>query len=262
MSNVREKLASMFTKIMAGTITREEGTMLINDVAKENYADTMKELAFLIDNPPSGVFPKTILHTIALTRNKAFNNLMISSLEHKNDGVSILAATELGKLRTDEAKHVLIEHLNSEIYHVRLASAAALLDGFKDGYDIIKKHIMTNLESFYRVTSAMALLANGKKGMEVLISILTSGVHGPVTTVAEVLKGSIKSVEDSDVPKIFDALMFAGDKKDTTTIIELLKLVAALRGRASTFDGYVRAFADYPSEPVRKEANNTIRQIM
>ena len=262
MSNVREKLSTMFTKIMAGTITREEGTMLINDVAKENYADTMKELAYLIDNPPSGVFPKTILHTIALTRNKAFNNLMISSLEHRNDGVSILAATELGKLRTDEAKHVLVDHLNSEIYHVRLASATALLDGFQDGFEIIKSHILNNHESFYRMTSVLALSAKGKKGMEALISLLTSGAHGPVSTVVEVLKGSTKNINDADIPKIVDALMLAGDKKDNMTIVELLKLVAALRGRAYSFEKYVSAFTDYPSEPVRKEAANTLKQII
>ncbi|MDP2690278.1 MAG: hypothetical protein Q8P48_09225, partial [Deltaproteobacteria bacterium] len=77
MSGEREKLANMFTKVMAGTVTREEGTMLINHLAKEDMASTVSELSYLMENPPPGVFPKTILHTIALSRNKAFHDIMI-----------------------------------------------------------------------------------------------------------------------------------------------------------------------------------------
>lgn len=260
MPTVREKLSNMFSKIMAGTITREEGTLLINDLAKENFAESIKDLAYLIDNPPSGVFPKTILHTIALSRNKAFNNLMIASLEHKNEGVTILAASELGRLRTEEAKHVLVDHLTSEVYHVRQASAEALTE-FPDGFEILKKHILTHKEPFYRGTSAQALLKAGKKGMEALLSILSSGNSGAIATVAAVIAKSAPSIEAADIPKIFDALMLAGDKKDTASIIELLKLVAVLKDKARGFDGYVRAFADHPYELIRKEAKNTLAQI-
>ncbi len=260
MSTVRERLANMFTKIMAGTITREEGTFLINDLAKKNLAECIKDLGYLIDNPPSGVSPKAILHTVALSRNKAFNNLMIASLEHKNEGVSILAASELGRLHTDEAKRVLVDHLSSEVYHVRQASAEALTE-FADGFEILKKHILAHKEPFYRGTSAQALLKAGKKGMEALLSILSSGNFGAIATVAAVIIKSAQSIEAADSPKIFDALKFAGDKKDTASIIELLRLVAALKDRAKGFEQYVRAFADHPYELIRKEAKSTLAQI-
>ncbi|MBI5886673.1 MAG: HEAT repeat domain-containing protein [Deltaproteobacteria bacterium] len=260
--SVREKLANMFCKIMVGTITREEGTMLINDLAKERYEETIKELFYLIDNPPSGVFPKTVLHTIALSRNKAFSRIMVTSLEHKNAEVSILAASELGRLRTAEAKDVLREHLNSESYHVRQASACALVEGFgSDGIEMLKKHILTHHEPFYRSTSSQALLKAGREGIDSLFAILNSGNPGAVSTAAASLGSAVPVLEKDDIPKIFEALMRAGDKKETPAIIELLKVVGLLRSKAIGFDGYVRAFTDYPIEIVRNEAKNALKLI-
>lgn len=261
MSSVKEKLTNMFSKVMAGTVTREEGTMLINHLVKEDQAATVKELVYLIDYPPPGVFPKTILHTIALSRNKAFFNIMISCLEHKNEDVSILAAQELAKLKTGDAKEVLTEHLDSEVYHVRKASAIALVQGFVEGVDIVKGHVLRHREPFYRLTSAQALIVAGRKGVDSLISILASGEVGPMMTAAEALISGCGALDQNDVTKVFDALMTAGDKKDSPLIIELLKVVAALKGKASGFEGFVMAFTDYPSEPVRKEAQNALKMI-
>lgn len=252
---------NMFSKVMAGTVTREEGTMLINHLAKEDLAETVKELSFLIDNPPPGVFPKTILHTIALSRNKSFYNIMVASLEHKNEDVSILAAQELGRLKTADAKHVLAEHLTSEVYHVRKASAIALAQGFPEGIEILKRQMLTHPEPFYRSTSADALLKAGKRGIDALIEVLSSGNAGAVSSAAEVLSKSSNEIEDSDIPKIFGALMLAGDKKDVSTIIELLKVSASLGARARGFEGFVMAFTDYNYEPIKNEARKALKRI-
>lgn len=251
----------MFSKVMAGTVTREEGTMLINHLVRENMAETVKELSYLIDNPPPGVFPKTILHTISLTRNKVFYNIMIASLEHKNEEVSILAAQELAKLKTADSKEVLVEHINSEVYHVRKASAMALAEGFTEGLHILKEHILTHPEPFYRKTSALALVKSGRKGIETLLSILGSGNAGAMVSTAEALATAADDLDTADIPKIFDALMTAGDRKDTTAVIELLKVAGSLKGRAKGFEGFVLAFTDYSFEPVRKEAENALEQI-
>ena len=113
MSSIKEKLTNMFQKVMAGTVTREEGTMLLNHLVKEDPAGTVAELALLIENPPAGVFPKTIIHTIALARNKAFYEIMHKSLAHKSEDVSVLAAQELARLRTSEAREALSAHLTA-----------------------------------------------------------------------------------------------------------------------------------------------------
>ncbi len=262
MSSIREKLNNMFTKVMAGTVTREEGTMLINHLAKEDQAGTIRELLYLIDNPPQGVFPKTVLHTIALARNKAFYGIMVETLEHKNEDVSILAAQELASLKSSDAKYVLMEHLNSEVYHVRKASALALVKGFDDGIEILKRHITAHPEHFYRLTSAQALLLSGRNGsLSSLIEILSSSNEGAVKTAAEALSGAGDMLPGEDIPKILGALMLAGDNKDSRLIIELLKVVAGLKGRARGFEGFILAFTDYPSDPVRAEAQHTLKEI-
>ncbi len=262
MSTPKEKLSNMFAKVMAGTVTREEGTMLLNHMAKEDLVGTITELSSLLENPPPNVFPKTILHTIALTKNKAFFNIIVASLTHKNEDVCILAAEELARQRTDDARHVLIEQLSSEAYHIRKASAAALAKGFgKDGTEILKKHILSHPEQFFRDTSAYGLVLSGSGGITALIELLNSGSSAAAATAASALTEAAAQIKDEHLPKIFGALLGAGDRKDSQTIIVLLKLIAALRHRAQSFEGYVLAFKDYPFEPVRHEAENTLRRI-
>lgn len=261
MSDIKEKLSNMFSKVMAGTVTREEGALLLNFLVKENQADTIKELTYLIETPPPGVFPKTILHTIALARNKVFYNIIVSSLESKNEDVSILAAQELGNLKTSDAKNVLVEHLNNESYHVRKYSALALCQGFIEGPELLKKEIISNPEPFFRSTYAQALARGGKKGIEALLGILSTGPEAARLTAAEVLNTATGELQDKDIPKVFDALMLAGDNKDTPLLIELLKLAGALKKKVKGFEGFVKAFEDYPEEPVREEAKAALRLI-
>ena len=259
--SIKEKLTNMFSKVMAGTVTREEGTMLINHLAKEDLEGTVSELASLVETPPPGVFQKTILHTVALARNKAFFGIMVSCLEHKNEEVSVLAAQELAKLKSADARDTLAEHLDSDVYHVRKASALAIVEGFSDGVEVVKSHMLRHSEPFYRLTSAQALVKSGKKGMESLLSLMSSGNHGAMMTAAEALISGSSDLEQGDVQMVFDALLTAGDRKDSHSIVELLKVVAALKSKASGFEGFVLAFTDYPSESVRREAQNALNMI-
>ncbi len=261
MSGEREKLTNMFTKVMAGTVTREEGTMLINHLAKEDMVSTVSELSYLMENPPPGVFARTILHTIALSRNKAFHNIMVTGLEHKNEDVSILAAQELAKLKSEDAMQVLVEHLGSDVYHVRKASATALVQGFREGVDIVASRLESSQEDFYRSTYAQALLNAGKKGLEALLKVMSSGNPGAAVSAARVVLGVVDRLAEDDIPKVFGALMAAGDNNDAESIVEILKIAAALKGRAKGFEGYVRAFSDYAASSVRAEAKIALEEM-
>ncbi len=262
MTLIREKLSSLFIKIMTGTVTREEGTMLINHLVREDPLETIEALASLIDDPPQNVFPKTIFHTMALTRNKVFFELMTKSLEHKNEDVAILAAEELAKLRNTESRNVLVEHLSSEAYHVRKASATALARGFgAEGIEILKNHILTHAETFYRITSALGLLAAGKKGTETIIDLLNSGNPNGVSAAAETIEQAAQKLGDDVIPMVIDALMSAGDKKDAASLSQLLKTIAAFKGRAKGYEQYLLAFSDYPQEQVRNAARKALAEV-
>ena len=261
MSGEREKLTNMFSKVMAGTVTREEGPMLINFLAKEDITSTVMELAYLIENPPPGVFAKTILHTIALSRNKAFNNIIVKGLEHKNEDVSILAAEELARLKTADARDVLVEHLGSDVYHVRKVSAAALGQGFSEGGEIVAKRLEEHKEDFYRSTYAQTLLGAGKKGMDALLRVMSTRSHGAVLSAARAVLSAAYKLTEEDIPKVFESLMVAGDKNDVEAIVEILKIVAHLKGRASAYDGYVRAFLDSGTSSVRTEAKAALAAL-
>ncbi len=252
----------MFSKVMAGTVTREEGSMLLNHLVKEDETGTLSELVFLVDNPPPDVHQKTILHTITLARNKAFFKIMASSLENENDEISVQAAYELARLKTDEAKDVLIEHLSAEACRIRKASASAFIQGFgAEGIEILTEYIRTNPEPLYRATSAQALLEAGRPGIEALLSILNSADPGSVQTVVEVIGSAGDELSDEDMRRIVDALLLAGDREDAPAITALLKVVASFGPRARSLEAYVMAFADHPSEVVRDAAQGTLEKI-
>lgn len=261
MSGEREKLTQMFSKVMAGTVTREEGTMLINHLAKEDLTSTVMELAYLIENPPPGVYAKTILHTIALARNKAFNNIIVKGLEHKNEDVSVLAAQELARLKTAEAKDVLVEHIGSDVYHVRKISAAALVQGFNDGVDIVARNFENYQEDFYRSTYAQTLLDAGRKGMDALIKVMSSPSSGAAAAAASAVLSAADRLTEQDIPKVFESLMVAGDNNDVEAIVEILKIVARFRGKARGFEGYVRVFLDSNIASVRTEAKSAMSAL-
>ncbi|MFQ5442304.1 MAG: HEAT repeat domain-containing protein [Thermodesulfobacteriota bacterium] len=257
-----EKLTNMFSKIMAGTVTREEGGILINHLVKENMVETKKALSYLIENPPRNVFQKTVLHTIALARNKAFLEIMAESLHSDNEDVSLMAASELARLRTEDAKNILLENLNHEIYHVRKSSAIALAEDFgEEGLEKLKDHILTHEEPFYRATSAQALLCAGKRGKEVLFSILSSDNPGAIHSATEVIAESAMELTAEYLPLAVDGLLRSADRRDIPSIVELLKVIALFEEGARKFEDYVAVFTDDPSESVRVEAQRTMKRI-
>ncbi len=257
-----ERLTNMFAKIMAGTVAREEGAILINHLVKENMTETKKALAYLIENPPRNVFQKTVLHTIALARNKAFLEIMADSLHSDNEDVSLMAASELARLRTGEAKKILLENLNNEVYHVRKSSAIALAEDFgEEGLEKLKNHILTHDEPFYRATSAQGLLYAGKRGKDMLFSILSADNPGAIHSAAEVITESALEVTVDCLPMAVDALLSAADRRDIPSIVELLKVIALFKEGAQKFEGYVAVFTDDPSESVRVEAQKTMKYI-
>lgn len=258
MNGIREKLSNMFSKVMAGTVTREEGTILLNSLAREDKAGTVRELSALIDRPPSGVFPKTILHTISLARNKAFYNMIVACLDHKDEGVAILAAHELAMQRTSDAREVLTEHLASDMYHVRKASATALVEGFgREGVEILGREFARHPEPFYRTTYAEAMARAGRPGVEALVDTLRAG-GGAAVTAAETLLATGAELAGEDAPKVIEALTSAGDRRETRLTALLLGLVASLGERARAYEGFVRVFLDHPSDDVRRSARDAL----
>lgn len=256
------RLTSMFSKIIAGTVTREEGAILINHLVKENREGTLNALAYLIENPPRNVFQKTVLHTIALARNRALFQIMAQSIHSRNEDVSLMAASELARLRTESARHALLENLDHETFHVRRNAAIALARDYGDeGVEILKRHILNHEEPFYRATSAQGLAAAGERGIGALFSILSAGEPGPVLSAAEALSSLEGGLEETYLPTAVEALMRAGDRREIPLVIELLKVVALFGARAMRYEAFIEAFAGDPSEAVRLEAQKTLHRI-
>ncbi len=262
MSSIKEQLVNMFSKVMGGTVTREEGAMLLNDMAKGMEAEVLKELTFLVENPPPDVHQKTILHTIVLAHNEAFLSIMISSLSNESDEVSTFAAEELARLKGDKAKEVLIEHLGVDDYNVRKVAAAAFARNFgAEGIELLRSYIIDNPESLYRLTSAEALLAAGRPGIDALLSVLECPDSDPVQTVAEVIEKGGVELDGNSMRSVIEGLLLAGDREDESSIAALLKAVASMGSRASSLRVYVMAFSDYSSEAVRNAARSALEKI-
>jgi len=257
-----DKLTVMFSKIIAGTLSREEGAMLINHLAKEDRNNAIVSLTYLIENPPHNVFQTTMLHTIALAKNKAFFNLIAQSINSRDEDVSSLAAQELARLRTEGAKNTLIKNLNNDTYHVRKSAAVALAEDYgEEGMEILKNHILTHEEPFYRATSAQGLIAGGDSGITMLFSILHAETPGPVFSAAEAITSIEDEIKEDHLPVAMEALMEAGDRRDMRLVVELLKVAALFKKKALKYEPIIQAFADDPSESIRLETKKTLSRI-
>jgi len=263
MNSFVDKLTAMFSKIIAGTVSREEGAILINHLVKENRHDTISSLSYLIENPPRNVFQKTMLHTIALARNKALFDIIADSVASQNEDVSAMAASELARLGTEGAKRTLIKNLDNDTYHVRRSAAVALAEDYGDeGLKILKDHILSHDEPFYRATSAQGLAATGDKGIAALFDILRTDIPGPVFSAAEAIAGIAgEEINEGHIQTAMEALMQAGDRKDMPLVVELLKVVALFKQNALKYEAFITAFADDTSESIRLEAQKTLHAI-
>lgn len=257
-----DRLTAMFSKIIAGTVSREEGAILINHLVRESSLETIGALTYLIENPPRNVFQKTVLHTIALARNKALFKIMADSINSKDEDVSFLAASELARLRTEGAKETLIENLDNNIYHVRKSAAVALAEDYgDDGIGILKDHLLSHEEPFYRATSAQGLASTGDKGINALFEILRTKKPGPIFSAVEALTGYDGEISEDLIPVAVDALMQAGDNRDIPLVVEILKLLALFKRKALRYEAFITAFADDNSESIRLEAQKTLHAI-
>lgn len=262
MNTVRTTLINIFTKIMAKTVSREEGAMVLNHMAKQNKAVVLNELNFMIQNPPPNIFPITVLHTITLTRNRVFDNILIGGLEHGNEDISIFSARELAQMKTSDAKKTLAEHLDSNIYHVRKAAANALIESFaEEGIELLKSHILSGRGEFYRITSAEALLKAKRQGIDALLNLLCSGDSAAAATVADILRHAKDDIKEEDMNKLLQALKTAAEQKNAPTIIMLLTLIESLGEKAKSLEKYVQALIQYPFQPVRDSAEKAFKSV-
>lgn len=252
----------MFVKMNAGNVTMEEGAMLINSLAKKEGQEVVKVFMGLIHKTPQGLMPQRVFTTLAMTKNRLFFDVLTSTLEHKDEEVSLYACEEIAKYFKNEIKYVLTDHLNSDVYNVRKVTANTIVKIYgEEGIQMLKNHIITRDEHYHRLTSAEAVIKLGRKGIDVLVELLNSETPGAVMTAAEALTVVVPQLTDDDLNKTVNALLLAGDTKNIQGIISLLKMIAAFGAKASKFDGYVQAYMDYPDEAVSLEAKTTIKAI-
>jgi len=262
MADVKEQLINMFIKMNAGNVTMEEGAMLINSLAKKDGQEVVKVFMGLIHKTPQGLMPQRVFTTLAMTKNRLFFDVLTSTLEHKNEEVSLYACEEIAKYFKNEIKYVLVDHLNSDVYNVRKVTASTITKIYgDDGIQMLKNHIVTRDEHYHRLTSAEAVIKVGRKGIDVMVELLNSDVPGAVMTSAEALTVVVPQLTDDDLNKTVYALLQAGDTKNIQGIVSLLKMIAAFGSKASKFDGYVQAYVDYPDDAVTNEAQVTLKAI-
>ena len=262
MVTIKEQLFTVFTKITGGTVSMEEGSMLLNDLARSDEAETVKELEYLLMNPPQNVPRMTVFQTMVFARNKACISLIAQTLDSDDEELVAIAAEELSRFNTDEATEVLLEHLNAEGYHTRKVCAEAIALGFGAyGVRQLKEHILDKDEALFRDTSALALLQSGRLGIVALIEVLSSGKEVPVNSVVEALVKAPEEALANELKQLIDALMLAGDRDDPVSIIGLLKVIASLGGRAASYEDFILAFEDNLSGLVRNEAGRTLGAI-
>lgn len=262
--SVRDQIVAMFLKIAAKTISREEGTLLLNDLQRRasDKSEVRRIIIDLSEKPPKDVYVKTIFHTVALTKNPAFTKILEVGLEHKSEDISIVAADGLANLGNDEARDALAHHLINDSYHVRKASGDVLIKGWgKMGIKLVAMHGLSHPETYYRYTAALSLARSGKAGISVLLETFSSNNMNAIQSAADALSEVENAVGKEEVPKLVYALETAVANKHSAAVIALLKLLGAMKGKVSGFEEHIAVLTDYNYEPVRIAANNALASV-
>lgn len=263
--SIRDQIVAMFLKIAAKTISREEGTLLLNGLAKggiNNKIEVARVIIDLCQKPPKDVYIKTMFHTVALAKNPAFTKILEVGLEHKNEEISIVCADGLANLGNDEARDSLTSHLINDSYHVRKASGDVLIKGWgKMGIKLVVANGLSHPETYYRYTAALSLVRSGKAGVSALLEVFVSNNMNAIQSAAEALSEFENAVGKEEVPRLVHALESAVNCKHTNAVTALLKLLGALKDRAGGFEEHIAVLLDYDSEPVRIAAGNALASI-
>lgn len=231
---IRERLCSVFRKIADGKVTREGGAMFLKDLLKRADAGlVIEELERLTACPPPGIYVKTILHTLLLTRNDLFIGILSKFLMHVDEETAVFAAKGLAGLRSFESFKVLVKHLDYDGYLCRKAAAEALAESFgRDGIEALKHHIMAVNGYMYKLTSIDALL-KGKDGIRALVEIMAFDENGGLSQIAlEAIRGSVvRKPQEMDFlkKKIEEIVMTGGRDAVLVTAEELLKVLGRLK---------------------------------
>lgn len=228
---IRQRLCSVFQKIADGKVTREGGALFLKDLLRMADAGlVVKELENLTASPPLGVYAKTILHTLLLTRNDLFIGILSKFLMHVDEETAVFAAKGLAGLGSFEAFKVLVKHLDYDGYLSRKAAAEALAEGFgRDGTAALKRHIMEVNGYMYKMTSIEALLKS-KDGVRALVEIMAFDENGGLSQIVlEAIRGRVahRPQEMDFLKKSLQGIMEAGgDEAVLVTAEELLEVLA------------------------------------
>lgn len=263
--SIRDQIVAMFLKIAAKTISREEGTLLLNDLVRGGINNKMEVFRVILDlcqKPPKDVYVKTMFHTVALAKNPAFTKILEVGLEHKNEEISIVCADGLANLGNDEARDSLTSHLINDSYHVRKASGDVLIKGWgKMGIKLVVANGLSHPETYYRYTAALSLVRSGKAGVSALLEVFVSNNMNAIQSAAEALSEFEKVVGKEDVPKLVHALEAAVANKHSNAVISLLKLLGTMKDKVSGFEEHIAVLMDHDYELVRVAAHNALASV-
>lgn len=255
--DIKSCLSEMFNKVAKKTISREEGVFLINDLIKRDKAATLTALAYLVNNPPHGVFPATIIHTVALTKNESVESFFEMHLWHEKMAISVAE-----NIRNDNTKNALARHLNSDEYHTRKAVAEALIRCFgREGIEMVKTRGFSNPEVFYRETSASALANAGRPGVEALLSIISSNEVNAIHSAAKALIRAREHLSDKDTRLLMQGLKVSLDEKFPPAALDILEVIASMGKKAEGCKEYIAALVKHPYRPIQEAARKTLSEI-
>lgn len=264
--SIRDQIVAMFLKIAAKTISREDGTLFLNDLMKRSDVATKKEINRIIldlcQKPPKDIYVKTMFHTVALAKNPAFTKLLEVGLEHKNEEISIICADGLASLGNDEARDSLTHHLINDSYHVRKASGDVLIKGWgRMGIKLVVANGLSHPEIYYRYTAALSLARSGKAGISALLDVFVSNNLNAIQSAAEALSEFEKAVGKEEVPRLVHALETAVANKHSNAVIALLKLLGTMKEKVSGFEEHIAVLLDHNYEPVRIAAHSALASV-
>lgn len=253
---VSEYIAQMLRKVASGKVTREEGTMLLNDAVTRYPGEVWQVMVDLCRRAPVNVYVTTIIHTMVLTGNKYFMKVLEACVDDEREEVAVRAAEGLAELGGEDVMDILLRHMGSDNYRVRMNAARVIVDRFgRQGIERLIEYAENSDDSMYIATAVDAAGKNPKYSVGVYLKLITtSNLVALEYAVACLLRHGSKGLVSSDFETLksgFENLV-KGERYEGAKLI--MKIMSSARDIFPEYEAFIDSLREHPNGELRDEA--------
>jgi hypothetical protein len=264
------KVASALKKIASGTVTLEEGAVLLNDLERSS-ADKDELNALFLElyrALPQETHGKIFLHIIALTKNPHFENMLAAGLDHPDENTAPAILAGMAGYKDDQARGALKRQLAHPLPRVRkLAGEIIIRKWGTEGVNLVVANGLCS-EDQDIVNSACIVLSDcGVTVAPIVIDAMQTMNMASLRASAKLLLDMKESMDIEDhidkdrVATLVQVMDRVAGNKQPNLIITMLELLGLLKNKLAGHEDAIAAFLNVEHSTIKLVSHKVLSAI-